>query len=85
MSTGSALLVNQDGYVVGRVLNRLPQQERRDKVYVPVAGVLSAKTRPEDFARFGEMARRAHLQASPADDATVGAEEQALEIVAEVA
>lgn len=84
MSTGSALLVNQDGYVVGRVLNRLPQQERRDKVYVPVAGVLSAKTRPEDFARFGEMARRAHLQAST-DDTMVGEEGPAIEIVAEEA
>lgn len=84
MSTGSALLVNKDGYVVGRVLNRLPQQERRDKVYVPVAGVLSAKTRPEDFARFGEMARRAHLQAST-DDTMVGEEGPAIEIVAEEA
>lgn len=85
MSTGSALLVNQDGYVVGRVLKEYPQLPPvSNKGYVLVVGALSAKTRPEDFARFGEMARRAHLQAST-DDTMVGEEGPAIEIVAEEA
>lgn len=60
MSTGSAVLVDQDGHVVGRIFREEPRQKFADRVYGPVIapgdGVLSNKTRPEDFARFAELA-----------------------------
>ena len=80
MSTGSALLVDQDGYVVGRILKGVPQRKRVDKVYIPVGGVLSNKTRPEDFARFAEIARSAQRQVSPPDDVMAVEEAPAIEV-----